>query len=316
MKYKSMATAVKDYLDTRRELGFALVAPSTELMRFARYADARGHLGPLNQDLILGWALEHVKQTSAVTPARRLEVIRPFAAYYRQFEPSSEVPPLGILGRGHRRLTPHIYTDEEIAQILELAGNLEPRGSLRPLTYVALFGLIAAAGLRLSEALGLTTQDVNLTTGIITVRQTKFRKSRNLPIHHSVVRELGSYSHACIGLRRADPTAPFFITQASSAVPVRTVDGVFRRIVTSMGCQVRGDHRAPRLHDLRHTFAVRRLQTWREQHQCIDQALFWLCTYLGHAKISDTYWYLTGVPELMDSIGAHLEHFVAGSAEL
>lgn len=316
MKHNTMAAAVKDYLDTRRQLGFALVAPGTELMRFARYADARGHLGPLNQDLILGWAREHVKQTSAVTPARRLEVIRPFAAYHRQFEPSSEVPPLGMLGRGHRLLTPHIYTDKEIAQILESSRNLEPRGGLRPLTYVALFGLITATGLRLSEALGLNTQDVNLTAGIITVMQTKFRKSRSIPIHHSVVCELDSYIRAFAGLRRADPRAPFFITEASSAVPVRTVEGVFRRIVTAMGCQVRGDHRAPRIHDLRHTFAVRRLQTWREQHQCIDQALFWLSTYLGHTKISDTYWYLTGVPELMDSIGNRLEHFVAGSAEL
>jgi integrase/recombinase XerC len=315
MKHNSMEAAVKEHLDTRRQLGFALVASGTELMRFARYADARGHLGPLNQDLILGWAREHVRKTSAVTPARRLEVIRPFAAYYRQFEPSSEVPPLGILGRGHRRLTPHIYTDKEVVQILESAGSLEPRGGLRPLTYVALLGLIAATGLRLSEALGLTNSDVNLATGIITLRQTKFRKSRSLPIHDTVVTALGGYSQACDGSRLGH-TAPFFMTPASTAIPVRTVEGVFRRIVTEMGCQVRGDHPAPRIHDLRHTFAVRRLQTWREQHQCIDQALFWLCTYLGHTKISDTYWYLTGVPELMELIGARLEHFATGSAEL
>jgi len=94
-----------------------------------------------------------------------------------------------------------------------------------------------------------------------------------------------------------------------------TVEYIFRGIVTAIGCQARGDHPAPRIHDLRHTFAVRRLQTWRNQHQCIDQALFWLCTYLGHAKISDTYWYLTGVPELMDSIGARLEQFAVGSTQ-
>jgi len=315
MKHQSMTAAVKDYLDTRRQLGFALVAPGTELIRFARYADAKDHVGPLSLGLILGWAREHVKHTSAVTPARRLEVIRPFARYYRQFEPSSEVPPLGVLGRGHRRLAPHIYTNKEVAQLVQAAGRLEPEGGLRPLTYLTLFGLIAATGLRRSEALNLSFNDVNLTCATITVRLTKYRKSRTLPIHDSVVSALASYNQACDGLRCADPNFPFFITPAGNALPARTVEGVFRQLVTTIECQPRGDHPAPRIHDLRHTFAVRRLQTWREQHQCIDQALFWLCTYLGHAKISDTYWYLTGVPELMGSIGDRLEQFTVGGTE-
>ena len=315
MKHQSMTAAVKDYLDTRRQLGFALVAPGTELIRCARYADAKDHVGPLSLGLILGWAREHVKHTSAVTPARRLEVIRPFARYYRQFEPSSEVPPLGVLGRGHRRLAPHIYTNKEVAQLVQAAGRLEPEGGLRPLTYLTLFGLIAATGLRRSEALNLSFNDVNLTCATITVRLTKYRKSRTLLIHDSVVSALASYNQACDGLRCADPNFPFFITPAGNALPARTVEGVFRQLVTTIECQPRGDHPAPRIHDLRHTFAVRRLQTWREQHQCIDQALFWLCTYLGHAKISDTYWYLTGVPELMGSIGDRLEQFTVGGTE-
>lgn len=315
MKQEPMAAAVKEYLFTRRQLGFALVAPGTELIRFARYADARCHKGPLHQDLILGWACEHVKHTSAVTPARRLEIVRPFVAYYRQFEPTSEVPPLGILGRAHRRLAPHIYTDTEVTQLLQSASHLEPKGGLRPLTYTALFGLIAATGLRLSEALNLTSSDVNLTSNIITIRLTKFRKSRSLPIHGSVATALAAYNQACDGLRCLGSAAPFFITQTSTALHTRTVEYIFRGIVTAIGCQARGDHPAPRIHDLRHTFAVRRLQTWRDQHQCIDQALFWLCMYLGHAKISDTYWYLTGVPELMDSIGARLEQFTVGGTQ-
>ncbi len=114
----SMIVAVQQYLEERRQLGFDLIAPGTELMRFARFADARDHRGPLTQALIVGWAREHVKRTSVVTAARRLEIVRPFAAYYRQFEPATEVPPLGILGRGHRRLAPHIYTDEELMQLL------------------------------------------------------------------------------------------------------------------------------------------------------------------------------------------------------
>ena len=191
-----MQEAVKRYLEDRRRLGFALAAPATELARFARYADTREHQGPLTQELMLGWAREHVRRTSAVTAARRLEIVLPFAAYYRQFEPGTEIPPKGILGRGHRRLAPHIYTDQEIIQLLDAAGRLILTWPLRALTYRSLFGLIAAAGLRLSEALMLTLGDVDLQAAALTVRQTKFHKSRRLPLHPSTVRELERYRHA------------------------------------------------------------------------------------------------------------------------
>ena len=142
-----MQTAVQRYLEERRRLGFAMTGPTTELMRFARYADARDHRGALTQELLLGWAREHVQHTSDVTAARRLEIVRPFAAHYRQFEPATEIPPRSILGRGHRRLAPHIYTDEEIEQLLGAASRLAPLGGWRPLMYSTLFGVIAAAGL-------------------------------------------------------------------------------------------------------------------------------------------------------------------------
>lgn len=305
----SMHEAVQRYLDDRRRLGFALKAPATELMRFARYADARGHRGPLTQDLMLGWAREHVRLTSAVTAARRLEILRPFAAHYRQFEPATEIPPNGILGRGHRRLAPHIYTDDEIDQLLDAAGRLVLTWSLRPSTYRTLFGLIAAAGLRLSEALKLTVGDVDLQAASLTVRQTKFHKSRCLPLHSSTVRELGLYRQGRDRCHDAEASAPFFVSYDGRHLPVRTVENVFRRLLQRLGWSARGDHLSPRIHDLRHTFAVRRVQCWRETGQSIEHATFWLCTYLGHAKITDTYWYLSGVPELMDTIGAQFEQF-------
>ncbi len=310
-----MQAAVQRYLDDRRRLGFALTAPATELMRFARYADARGHRGPLTQELMLGWAREHVKRTSAVTAARRLEIVRPFAAHYRQFEPSTEVPPKAILGRAHRRLAPHIYTDEELEQLLDAAGRLPPNGGLRPLTYRILFGLITAAGLRLSEALKLTLADVDLQTAALTVRETKFRKSRCLPLHTSTIRELQLYREARNRCRSTDASAPFFVSCDDRHLAVRTVEHVFRRLQLRLGWRARGDHPSPRIQDLRHTFAVRRLQRWREVGQSIDHAMFWLCTYLGHAKISDTYWYLSGVPELMDTIGARFERFTGSPGQ-
>jgi integrase/recombinase XerC len=304
-----MQEAVQRYLEDRRRLGFALKAPATELGRFARYADAREHRGPLTQELMLGWAREHVHRTSDVTAARRLEIVLPFAAYYRQFEPATEVPPKGILGRGHRRLAPHIYTDQEVIQLLDAAGRLTLSWPLRALTYRSLFGLIAAAGLRLSEALRLTLGDVDPQVAALTVRQTKFHKSRRLPLHPSTVQELKLYRQARDRCHSTEDSAPFFVSHDGGHLPTRTVENVFRRLQSGLGWRARGDQ-YPRIHDLRHTMAVRRLQRWSESGQPIDHAMFWLCTYLGHAKISDTYWYLSGIPELMDTIGARFERFV------
>jgi len=167
----TMQASVQYYLEERRRLGFALKSQGTELMRFARFADSRGHQGPLTLDLQLDWAREHVARTSTVTAARRLEAVRSFAAHYRQFEPATEVPPPFILGRGHRRLAPHIYTAQEIGDLLDLSGRMTPLGGLRPLTYKTLFGLIAATGLRISEALKLQLTDVDLPAATLTVRQ-------------------------------------------------------------------------------------------------------------------------------------------------
>ncbi|WP_028998753.1 tyrosine-type recombinase/integrase [Azohydromonas australica] len=311
-----LQAAVQRYLKERRQLGFELRAPATELMRFARFADARGHEGPLTRELQLEWAREHVFRTSTVTAARRIEILRPFVAYYRQFEVNTEVLPTHVLGRGHRRLAPHIFTNKEILQLLEHAERLAPSGGLRPLTYRTLFGLLAAAGLRLSEALKLCVGDVDLNGATITVRQTKFHKSRCLPIHASVVRALTEYRRMRDRYANPDPGASFFVSHTGDSLPANTVETVFNRLRSGLGWRARGDHANPRLHDLRHTMAVRRVQLWHEMGVSVDHAMFWLCTYLGHSRITDTYWYLTGVPELMDIIGAQFERFaLAGGGD-
>ncbi len=310
----TLQVAVQRYLKERRQLGFKLRAPATELMRFARFADVRGHKGPLTRELQLEWARQHVHRTSTVTAARRIEILRPFTAYYRQFEVNTEVLPTNVLGRGHRRLAPHIYTDKEILQLLRCAEGLAPVGGLRPLTYRTLFGLLAAVGLRLSEALNLCVGDVDLNTATITVRQTKFHKSRCLPIHASVVQALKEYRRMRDTHANPGPGAPFFVSRTGDFLPPSTVEDVFRRLRSRMGWRARGDHANPRLHDMRHTMAVRRVQLWHENGVSVDHAMFWLCTYLGHSKITDTYWYLTGVPELMDIVGTQFERYVlAGS---
>ena len=311
----TVQAAVQRYLHERRQLGFDLYSPGYDLMRFARFADARGHHGPLTQELQIDWAQQHVQRTSSGTAAWRLRILRPFAAYYRQFDTDSEVLAPSLLGRRSPRPTPHIYTEKEIDDLMDHAGRLPPLGGLRPLTYRTLFGLLAAAGLRLSEALKLLVGDVDLQRGTITVRATKFKKSRCLPLHASVVRALAAYRESRD--RHADPgdDAPFFVSHTGSILSKHTVDGVFGRLRSRLGWRARGDYAQPRIHDLRHTMAVRRLQLWHESGASVDHAMFWLCTYLGHARISSTYWYLTGVPELMNIVGTKFERFALQGAD-
>jgi integrase len=309
-----MQACVQRYLDERRRLGFELKSAATELRRFARFADARGHQGPLTLELQLDWAREPVRHSGVVTAARRLEIVRPFAAHCRQFEPGSEVPPPFILGHGHRRLAPHIYTDQEIRDLLDQAGRLSPRGGLRPLIYQTLFGLIAATGLRISEALKLRVADLDLPGATLTVRQTKFHKSRCLPVHGSVVQALSDYLHARQRWVGCATDTPVFVTQAGRAPSLRAVHYVFAQLRDQLGWRARGEHPQPRIHDLRHTMVARRVQLWHDAGVSIDHAMFWLCTYLGHARISDTYWYLTGTPELMALVGAQFERFALQGA--
>lgn len=300
-------TAVQRYLDERRRLGFNLAGG--ELMRFARFADARNHRGPLTLDLQLDWAREHVRRTGPMTWSRRLEVVRPFARYYQRFEPQSVVPDLATFGRAHRRVAPHIYTVAEVVDLIDTASQLAPIGGLRPATYQALFGLIASTGLRLSEALHLQVADVSLRDATLIVRQTKFNKSRRLPMHASVVRALRRYEALRDRTVARAADSPFFVSLAGLALPSSTVHSVFAGLRKRLGWVARGGHPQPRIHDLRHTFAVRRVQLWHDSNVPVDQGMLWLCTYLGHAKISDTYWYLTGTPELLAVVGSTFERF-------
>jgi len=301
-----MQSAVQEYLAERRRLGFQLSGAGGQLMRFARFADAREHRGPLTLDLQLDWAREHVLRTSQITWARRLEVVRPFAAYYKQFEPLSVVPDATTFGRGHRRKAPHIYTDQELADLIDAAGRLQPRA--RAITYATLFGLIASAGLRVSEALHLRDGDVDPNLGSITIRQTKFNKSRRLPLHSSVLRQLVEYRKIC-KLGSGNHNRPFFESVRGEEISKSTVHFVFDGLRKSLQWVSRGGHANPRIHDLRHTFAVRRVKLWHESGTTIDHGMLLLCTYLGHAKISDTYWYLSGVPELMGIAGRMYEEY-------
>jgi integrase/recombinase XerD len=223
------------------------------------------------------------------------------------------VPPGGLLGGVPRRRQPHIYSDAELAALLEQARLLLPRRGLRPRPYVAFFSLLAASGLRLSEACRLERSDVDLDAGVLTVREGKFRKSRLVPLHPTTVEALTRYA-ACRDAFDLAEAGRFFRTEHSPALTAAAVEKTFSRIRQRLGWSAQGRARRPRIHDLRHRFAVRRLLCWYEEGADLEQRLLALSTYLGHAHVTDTYWYLTGAPELM-AIAAHRFELYARNQE-
>lgn len=306
---------VDEYLNARRGLGFGLETDEWFLRDFARHAERIGHSGPMTIELAVQWARSSSRSTNPAQAARRLAIVRQFARYRALIDPATEVPPAGLLGPAStRRSTPHIYTDAEIAALLQQARRLRPRGGLRPATYVAFFALLAATGLRLSEARRLTTDDADLVDGILTIRETKFRKSRLVPLHPTTTRALRRYAD-----RRDAYAAPrseyFFRTERSPRLIHATVEKTFRQIRRRLGWTAQGRTSQPRIHSLRHTFVVRRLLRWRQEGADVDRKILALATYLGHAGVAHTYWYCTAVPELLASTGQRFERFAHRASE-
>jgi integrase len=307
---------VQEFLTERRRLGFQAHKSRYALISFARYMDRQRHRGPLTVERMADWARRDKWQRGTPeTWARRLKLLRPFARWLRQFEPRTEVPDESIFGPVPGRVAPHIYHEQEIVELLAAARRLNPQGGLRPATYETLFGLIASAGLRVSEALALRDADVELTAGTLTVRRTKFAKSRRLPLHPTTVKALVRYRRLRCRSVRASAETPFFVStrgrRLGQPLSERQVHRVFIELRSQLGWINRGAQDGPRIHGLRHSFAVRRVMLWHKHGIDIDQAMLSLSTYLGHAKISNTYWYLTGVPELMALAGSKFELFTA-----
>jgi integrase len=311
----TMEAHAENYLRERRRLGFSLRAPGYSILSFARYVDRLNHQGPLTVEMMADWARQDQGNTGKPsTWARRLKRIRSFCRYLQQFEPCTEVPDDNILGGVGRRLAPHIYSEQEIIDLLAAARNL---GSfipeLRGTTYETLFGLIASTGLRVSEALHLLDSDVDLKLGMLTIRQTKFAKSRLVPMHPSTVEALRQYrSQRNLHIEATDET-PFFIgvrgRRLGHALGSSNVHLVFNGIRDQLGWVNRGAHSAPRIHDLRHTFVVRRILLWQAQGLDVDQQMLALSTYVGHTNVTNTYWYLTGIPQLMEVAAEKFESF-------
>lgn len=286
---KTITAWVEEYLEHRRSLGFALRIEGGQLRNFAQYADRIGHTGALTRELVYQWAKLPSKADRLYT-ARRVEVARGFARYHAIFNHQTEIP-TNIFGPAHRRTPPYIYTTEEIKQLIRAARRLH--GDLRAHTYATLFGLIACTGLRISEALRLRIDEVDLNEGVITVVASKNHITRLVPLHDSAKNRLRAYARRRNAL--FSQAECFFVSHQGTRLPYSTVRTNFAKLRPILS----GNQRAPRIHDLRHTFACRVLRNYQLRGDRAGNELTVLSRYLGHNQVSDTYWYLTGIPELL-----------------
>jgi integrase/recombinase XerD len=297
------SSAVTDYLATRRAMGYKLVEDGRLLRQFADYLDAV-HADHLSVTHALSWATQPRDATPA-WHAVRLGTVRSFARYLSALDPATEIPPVGLLPEPNHRVAPYIYSDDDIGRVMEQAGRLCPEH--RADTYRTLIGLIFVTGMRVGEAVRLDNDDVDFGGGVITIRNTKFNKSRQVPLHPTTVEVLLGYARRR-DERRPRPKSPSFFTSSIGTRLLRdNVSTVFPCLVRAAGLEAGLGRRRPRAHDARHTFAVRCMIGWYRAGLDVHQRLPLLSTYLGHVDPKTTYWYLSAVPELVELVAERLD---------
>ena len=290
----SLHTAVGDYLAMRRALGFKLDREEILLPQFADFIHARGERH-VSTDAALAWAT--LPAGSAAWWSSRLQIIRSFASYMHSIDPVNEVPAVDLLPRASHRATPYFYSQDQINALIAAAATL--RTPLRVATMQTLLGLLAVTGMRLGEAVGLDHDDFDARNGFLLVRGAKFGKSRELALHPSTVTAVQRY------LRRADrpPPAPgttaLLLTIVGTRLSTKDVQRTFATLRHRAGVEARSQSRRPRLHDMRHSFAVATVLDAYRADEDAGRRLALLATYLGHVNPAATYWYLSAAPELM-----------------
>lgn len=303
---------IEEYIAYKKGLGYQIKIESQELKRFAAYTVAIGYEGSLTTDIAFQWVTLKPEYTQWYM-ARRMETIRTFAKYICVFDSLAQMPPKGMFGRCHGRKIPYIFTEEEICLLMKVSSELFSPDGLRRITIPTAIGLLWSTGMRPSEACKLLDDDVDLINGLITIRETKFSKSRILPLHGTTVSQLKSYVKDRDKLRIDYLDRHFLITTDSRKLVLRNFEYAMQLIRDNHLKETKEWHRRPpRLFDIRHSFACNTLLGWLKDGINVDSKILYLSTYLGHVKIADTYWYLSGTPELMQFAAGNFEKFFYG----
>lgn len=298
----SLKADLEEYITLRRAFGTKFREGPKLLQKFVALLDSRG-AAHVTVPLALEWATANPR-ASASRHARLLNYVRHFALFLQGKDTRHEVPPDGMLYGRCGRLTPYRYSNEELQRIFEAARKLPPpariRGpGIRGETCFAIIGLLAATGMRVGEVLRLDRDDVDLDNGLLTVRWSKFNKSRLIPVHASTRDALFEYARRRNAAVHRPHCKAFFLTDLGSRVAIQTIQASFRQVCREVAVARQGRGRGPRLHDLRHRFAVETLLSWYRQGLDSARRLPVLATYLGHVSVVSTYWYLEAVPELL-----------------
>ena len=298
---KSLQAHLTEYIAARRALGTQLQEPAKTLRGFIAFLRRR-KAKFMTIPLTLEWS-QQSKNVQRATWARKLSMVRQFARWLSVLEPRHQVPPPRLLNVRHRRNKPHIYSDAQIVQLMEAAAALQPGRAMKALTLETLIGLLAATGLRPGEAAALEDQDLDFRAGVVVIRESKFGKSRQVPIHESAVVALENYARVRDRLLPHRCSSSFLVSDHGTALDLGAVRRWFCKISTACGLRKPAGGkrcgRGPRLQDLRHTFATRRLVEWYRAGLNVSLQMPKLATYLGHSSVGCTYWYIEAVPELL-----------------
>ena len=304
-----LRSALKDYLAVRRQLGFILEADGRQLERFVEFLE-QANAARITTELALRWATLPVNAHPQWWRAR-LGMARGFARYLNTIDPDSEIPPKDLLSARRSRVAPYLYSQAEIAALMQAARALTP--AFRGRTHETLIGLMACSGLRIGEALGLDRGDVDLHDGALHVRAGKQNKQREVPLQESATEALRDYGQLRDRQWPKPDDQAFFLSMRGSRLKAKAVNYVFPKLVHDAGLNDDGKRR-PRPHDMRHTFALNTLLRWYRAGANVDAQLPLLSTYLGHVNPASTYWYLESAPELLALAGQRLNGIFGGSS--
>jgi integrase/recombinase XerD len=301
--------AVQEYLTMRYQLGYKLKRATSVLNGFAVYAKQK-KVSHITTKMALEYAMQN-RNAAPPSWASRLGIIRRFALHMRLLDPLTEVPPSSLLPYSYRRKSPYIYSENDILKMLKSC-NILSNHPLNAKTYYTLLGLIAVTGLRPGEALNLERDSVDMSLGIITIRDSKFRKTRKIPIHKSTIKMLRQYVKQRDQYFRKKMSPYFFVDKRGYRLRARTVRSIFAKICIRAGLRNEGKHVGPKIMGLRHTFAIKTLVRCYLDGLNADIVIPILSTYLGHENPIHTYWYLSATPELFGLINARLEKKFGG----
>lgn len=293
----TLRESVAEYLAMRRALGFKMRDAGVGLLEFVSFLEENG-ISCVTTSVALRWA----QLPSTVQPqewARRLSFVRGFARYLIATDELTEIPPCSLLPYRPKRARPYLYSEEEIRKLLETALTLPPANGFRGQTYHCMLGLLAISGMRIGEVLDLKLNNVDFAEGVITVEEAKLGKSRMVPLHASTLKVLADYKDRREEFLDGRYAPNFFISLRGNRLDKGQVTRTFHALSRQIGLRKAGSRNGPRLHDFRHTFAIQTMLRWYRCGEEVERVLPVLSTYLGHVRVTETYWYLSSCPELM-----------------